>query len=103
MSDPQDHASAVQCLKQALLKARPEWKGRIWVRFTKRDQYRDQITVTVRNYCSFHWWMDDGEVWWRNRWNHTFDEIAANVLDELTDHERHPPHGQQQAAAQSVP
>jgi hypothetical protein len=83
MSDPQDHASAVQCLKQALLTARPEWKGRIWVRNTD-----GKICVTVRKYGNLMWWPDDG-VWWRDQWNHTFDEIAANILDELTDHERH--------------
>jgi hypothetical protein len=83
MSDPQDHETAVACLKGALLKARPEWKGRIWVRLTD-----NQITVTVRKYRSLIWWPDDG-VWWRDQWNHSFDEIAAIILSELTDHERH--------------
>lgn len=80
-NEPQDHASAVQALKAALITARPDWKGRIWVRMTD-----NQITVTVRKYRSLVWWPDDGE-WWHDRWHHTFAQIAAEVLDELTDHE----------------
>jgi hypothetical protein len=78
-------AEAKAALRAAILAIRPDWKGKLRIRYTRRPDFLyNMLTISVGGGHGITQYSRE-ENWWDNQWDYSIDHISAQLIEEIAE------------------